>query len=42
MGSEFFRSDHLGFSGSRQVLQEYVPRDQEVTLIGATEDENVI
>jgi hypothetical protein len=42
MRNELFRSDHLGSPGCHQSLQEFVPRDKEVALAGAAEDEYVL
>jgi hypothetical protein len=42
MRNQFFRSHNLGFPGCHQALEVHVSGDQEVTLIGATEDQNVI
>jgi hypothetical protein len=42
MYNELFRGDDLRFLRSYQILQEYIAGDKEVTLIGATENENVI
>ena len=42
MRNELFRSNHLRSLGSDQILQKDIACDKEVTLIGATENENVI
>lgn len=42
MLNKLLRSDDLWFLGRRQIPQKHIACDKEVTLLGATENENVI
>ena len=42
MHNQIFRTDDLGLPYSRQVLKACVARDKEVTLVGATENEDIV